>query len=271
MDRSNRLRARPVPHSIRRRQPGMMARIVAAIALAAAPAAAEPCFEADEPVEIAAIDGREALQLTDGRAVRLADIRIAESEKLAARARVVLEEAGPGTLLLRPVRGAPTDRYGRLQADIVVKDTGASLREQIVLNGLAFVDPTVISEGCLTSLFAAERAAETAGFGLWGRPESVLDAARADLTRYTGQYALVSGTVKSVGETKRTLYLNFGENFRTDFTAIIRRADASGWGSELAALAGESVRIRGVLEAWNGGLIRVEHPAQIERRDSSGL
>ena len=74
----------------------------------------------------------------------------------------------------------------------------------------------------------------------------------------------------NVGETKRTIYLNFGEDYRTDFTALIRRSDAAGWGDGLKDLAGVSVRIRGVMEAWNGGLIRIEHPGQIERLPPAG-
>ena len=80
---------------------------------------------------------------------------------------------------------------------------------------------------------------------------------------------LVEGTVLDVGQSRRTIFLNFGTDWRTDFTAMIVQATARTWTEAPAALAGERVRIRGVLEAWNGGLIKVEHPAQIERLDGS--
>lgn len=169
-----------------------------------------------------------------------------------------------GRVELRTAASEP-DRYGRIPGDVVFKDTGRSLRDRLVGAGLAFVDPTVMSEACLTALFQREREAERAGRGLWADRTIVQDAARPLAPAMVGRYVLVAGTVRSVGETKRTIYLNFGANYRTDFTVLVRRADSEGWSDRLMALEGKRVRVRGVLEAWNGGLIRVEHPAQIER------
>ncbi|MCF3933370.1 thermonuclease family protein [Acuticoccus sp. M5D2P5] len=256
---------------LRRARP-RLARIVATlVALLAANVANAACFGPEEPVEIAGIEGGSSLALTDGRTVRLADIRLDIAQIPTERAALLRARAEVEPVAFRPLEGGDRDRYGRHLGDIVFKDTAESLRERMVSDGLAFVDPTDMSEGCLTALFEAERGAENDGVGLWAQPEAVFDAAQPDLSRYAGQYALVDGVVKSVGETKRNLYLNFGENFRTDFTVIVRRQDAERWEGGFTARAGVGVRIRGVLEAWNGGLIRVEHPAQIEWRDSSGL
>ncbi|MBJ3777749.1 thermonuclease family protein [Acuticoccus mangrovi] len=197
--------------------------------------------------------------LDDGRAVRLADVRVVEG----AEPPVGLDGR---EALLRPL--PELDRYGRTVGDIVLKDTTASLSASLVARGLAFVDPVAMSEQCLSVLFAAERRAEAESRGLWAQAGTVVPAGTPNLVDQAGRYVIVDGTVESVGETKRTIYLNFGGDYRTDFTALVRRNDARGWGDGLTALKGARVRIRGVLEAWNGGLIRIEHPAQIERAEA---
>ncbi|MEO1102363.1 MAG: thermonuclease family protein, partial [Pseudomonadota bacterium] len=158
------------------------------------------------------------------------------------------------------------DRYGRLVGDLVRKDTGESVIDHLLAQGLALVDPAVMSSGCLDALFALERKAEADGRGLWGRAAPVRSASEADLVDAAGGYTLVEGVVKSIGETRGAIYLNFGETYRTDFTVLIRRRDGKDWVNDLLGLEGQKVRVRGVLEAWNGGLIRLEHPSQIERR-----
>lgn len=222
------------------------------VATTAGAVRAEPaCLTADGDGTLLAIDATLTARLDDGRTVRLADVTAAAP---------LPELSGP----VGVYRAVPeTDRYGRLVGDLVRKATGASVREELIASGLAFVDPTVMSEACLQALFAAERSAEAARRGVWaGNP--VIEADSPALDGAVGRMVIVAGTVKSIGETKQTIYLNFGDRFRTDFTVIVRKGDARGWGEAAKALRGRRVRVRGLLEAWNGGLIRVEHPAQID-------
>lgn len=232
-----------------------------AILVVCSPAAAQDqCLGAPEPIVMAGAAGPSSLALADGRTVRLADVTVDPAaamplERYFGRRASLREVLPPGT----------TDRHGRILGEIVMEDTGAGVRAELLEDGLALVEPAVMHVACLADLFAAERQAETAGRGLWARSKVVLSSRASDLTVHTGRTVLVSGTVESIGETKRTIYLNFGADWRTDFTVLIRRSDAKTWGHDLTLLKGERVRLRGVLEAWNGGLIQVEHPAQIER------
>jgi endonuclease YncB( thermonuclease family) len=236
--------------------------LIAQVAVAAA--VAEPaCLGPPEPVVVAGVAGPATLRLSDGRRVRLADLRIADTKAAARR----LQRLAVGSrAVLRPSAGPGRDRYGRVRGDVVLRATGHSLSETLVRAGLAFVDPTVMPRGCHGDLFSAEREAEAAGRGIWTRPAPILEAGNVPVDANLGRYVVVTGTVEDVGESRRTVFLNFGVDYRTDFTALVRKADAKGWEDELEALAGQRVRVRGVLEAWNGGLIRVEHPSQIERR-----
>ena len=230
------------------------------------------CFAPEEPVTIVSSTAPLTLDLADGRAVRLADLSAAAPEAADAVADWIGEP-----VLLRPLSPSGTigdlpdggrDRHGRILGDIVRKDTIEGLREQLLSRGLALVDPAVMSGECLETSFSAERRAERSAKGVWSRRGPVLTIAASSSLDRLGETVLVEGTVLDVGQSRRTIFLNFGTDWRTDFTAMIVQATARTWTEAPAALAGERVRIRGVLEAWNGGLIKVEHPAQIERLDA---
>jgi len=233
-----------------------------ALKLGLVPAAvAEDCLSSPEKVEVAGLAGPATVLLEDGRRVRLADIRTVDrgAEALAPRGSAELRRAGE----------LGEDRHGRIPGDVVLDATAESLSIALLRRGLAFVDPAGMQEGCHRALFAAEAAAEEAGAGVWARGGPILSADAADLEAHEGRYALVEGTVVSAEATRRTVYLNFGVDYRTDFTALARRRDVRRWEDRLLRLEGERVRVRGVLEAWHGGLIRIEHPAQVERLEAS--
>lgn len=244
---------------------------VVVLGVVVAPAESRACAMADMgEATIAAEDGFASLRLDDGREIRLADIVPATTATAAAAV------AESGAAMLAPFVGAAVtvsavddaaeggDRYGRILGDVALKATGEPLSRRLVAQGLALVDPAVMSEPCLDALFAAEREAEQSRRGVWADAGPVRSADDPGLAGEAGRYVLVGGVVSGIGETRRTLYLNFGADYRTDFTGLVRREDAKGWADTLKALEGRTVRIRGVLQSWNGGLIRVEHLRQIE-------
>ncbi|MEM8664318.1 MAG: thermonuclease family protein [Pseudomonadota bacterium] len=244
--------------------------IAAALAVAVTrSAAAADCFAPAEAGRVAGHDGFASLRLENGPEVRLADI-VPAFVGTAAPLRDGTIDAALGALIgeevtvRRSVNAPQSDRYGRVVGDLVRKDTAASVVHELLRQGLALVDPAVMSETCLDALFAQERQAERAGRGFW-QSGAVRDAGDPELADAAGSYTLVEGVVKSIGETRGAIYLNFGETYRTDFTAIVRRRDAKDWIGGLMGLKGRKVRLRGVLEAWNGALIRLEHPRQVER------
>ncbi len=62
-------------------------------------------------------------------------------------------------------------------------------------------------------------------------------------------------------------YLNFSADWRTDFTAVVG-ADARKLfeesGIDIISLSGRPVRVRGWVRSYNGPMISVTHPEQIE-------
>jgi hypothetical protein len=80
-------------------------------------------------------------------------------------------------------------------------------------------------------------------------------------------FQIVEGRVVSAAIIKGRAYLNFGPNWRTDFTFSIaprERRQFARSGIDLAALTGRRIRGRGWVTLRNGPMIELTHPAQLE-------
>ena len=87
------------------------------------------------------------------------------------------------------------------------------------------------------------------------------------LSQKLGTFQLIEGRVLDAAKVKGTVYLNFGADWRTDFTISIPREALKLFevdGVDPLSLIGESVRVRGWLIKRNGPMIRATHPEQIE-------
>jgi len=233
-----------------------------------------------ETATVAAIEDGETLTLTDGRKVRLFGVK-APSAPLGWKGEdpwpfVAEAEAG----LSRLVSGSAvelrfderrSDRHGHVLAQVTVarSETRTWVQEALVAKGLARVYPLAGASACVAELLGIEAEARAARRGLWRswayRIQDAQDVKR--LGRLTHTYQLVEGTVHAVGEGRKLIYVNFAEDWRSDFTITIVRKDLAAFeaaGLDLARLAGRKVRVRGWVEWWNGPMIAATHPAQIE-------
>ena len=80
-------------------------------------------------------------------------------------------------------------------------------------------------------------------------------------------FQIVEGRVLKVAITRRRTYLNFGRDWKRDFTIVVearfRRAFPER-GKRLKKLEGKRVRVRGWLRWRNGPMLTATHPEQIE-------
>ncbi len=125
------------------------------------------------------------------------------------------------------------------------------------------------NRACAAPLLALEAEARRARKGLWrSRAYRVLDAARPDdIAKRLQTFQIVEGRVAAVGRAQRWRFLNFGSDWKRDFTVAVAAADQAGFeeaGLDPAALRGARVRVRGWVERWNGPAIKLTHPDQIE-------
>ncbi|WP_439544508.1 thermonuclease family protein [Hyphomicrobium sp.] len=173
------------------------------------------------------------------------------------------------------------DRYGRVLAQLSVAqpasvtDTAREtwVQQQMIREGRAWAYALPGDATCLTALIQAEAEARLARRGLWSDDRfPVHDTADTKrLLRLTGRFAIVQGTVRTAARTKATTYINFGDNWRQDFTASLPTAVVDRAGAEaakrIAGLGGRKIRVRGWIERRNGPMILLSTVDEIEILD----
>jgi endonuclease YncB( thermonuclease family) len=224
------------------------------------------------------IDG-DTFALADGRLVRLLGIEApkpvlarpgADVGALAEASRAELERLAGGAEVELRLGAEPQDRYGRTMADVRLGD-GSSVPEALVAGGFARVRQPGGNSSCLGTLLLLEHEARRRKIGLWRSAEfGVIDADDPSLIERKGLYVLVEGRVVSVGRGNRLDFLNFGRNWRRDFTVMVEVPAAghmAGSGLPVESLSGRRVLVRGVIEESGGPAIRLSDPGEIEILD----
>ena len=203
------------------------------------------------------------IRLDDGHEIRLTGI---EAKGDAAKEKLQRLIAGKE---LKQDNGV-IDRYGRVAADIYAStDNGETvwLQGALLKDGFAFVYPPTGSEPRLADLLKAEHDARTAGIGIWGEAEYADKPADRPRAIPYGRFVFIAGKVVKAERVKNKFYLNFGDNWRSDFTATIAAHDLRLFtkaGIDPETYQGKTVRVRGWVKRDFGPMITVTHPAQIE-------
>ncbi len=252
------------------RSPGVL---VFGVALAACPLAlAADCPLAPTSTErVAAILSADSLVLESGLPVRLAAIA-APAAPFDAAAAAALGDLVAGRTVEVRLASPDRDRYGRAIAQIFVPGAPEIwLQAALIERGLLEVRTTPGDASCARALLALEAMARDAHVGIWADgSRAAFRSTDPTLTAHRGSYAVVEGRVVSTGSTERTLFLNFGYDWSTDFTVTMSAADASAFdfsGFGVEGLSGRVVRVRGWLEERDGPTIRIDHAEQIEILD----
>ncbi len=162
--------------------------------------------------------------------------------------------------------GARRDRHGRALAHLHRAD-GLWVQGEMIARGLARVYSFSDNRACVTELLRLEGEARAARRGLWA-----LDGYRifspSDAFQGVDGFQIVEGRVLDAQKIRAWIYLNFGADWRTDFTVSIAARDQDlfekeGW--DLLELPGKRIRVRGWMDTRNGPHIHTTHPEQIER------
>lgn len=203
------------------------------------------------------------------------EIRLAmlETPEAARTQEALITTLTEDTVMIAPVSDE-ADRYGRIIARAWLGTQAAdSLQAQLVSEGLARVLAYPDSlPGEIAHLLALEDEARLQGRGIWADPAyRVRDTDPDLLIQDVGRLQLVEGRVMDVAILRSgRAYLNFGSDWRTDFTIRIDEGDVASFertGIELPALEGQRVRVRGVIRSENGPMIRLTSPMRLEVLD----
>lgn len=244
--------------------------VLLAFGLAAAKAPEKPTYIAINQV----IDGDTAV-LADGRTVRFLDINTPElakdplpAEPLAEDARTFTHKLLKGKNVRLEMGRKKTDRYGRTLAHLYLPD-GTWVNGEIIKNGFGHIYTFSDNTQKFSELAPLEEHARKTQKGLWALPQFQVFAAAdiSSLEPFIGRFTLTQGVVRHAVRVKDRIYLNFGDNWRTDFSVEIRerdwkffkRADVD----PLTFYMGKKVIVRGVLKPVNGILVTATHPEEI--------
>lgn len=187
---------------------------------------------------------------------------------LAEESKTVLEELTQGKTLTLAFGGQPMDRHGRLLAQLYDSE-GTWIQGALLERGLARVYTFPDNRKLAAEMLALESRARAAKAGIWGDPFYAVrtpEEAAAEI----GTFQLVEGTVKDAATVRARSYLNFGDDWKTDFTIVVGtsvRKMLAKSGIDIISLKGRRVRVRGWLDSYNGPMIELTHPEQIEVLD----
>jgi micrococcal nuclease len=242
---------------------------LAAIAFCAVlgPAAAQQSVAQSEIAAAGlALASPDILVLPNGEELTLAGIALPPGGRARVDLAAVLAEGLPESASLT-LRRIGEDRHGRSLA-IVVLSPGETLQDRLVGQGLAWAAPQELPAGLELGaiLLSRENDAREAGLGLWATSRRGIQDA-AGVRGGAGEFVIVEGQVRAVAERDRYVYVNFDEDWRIDFTARVLRRNARGFidaGLPLRDLAGERVRVRGVLAWQDGPMIEIVDARQVE-------
>ena len=102
---------------------------------------------------------------------------------------------------------------------------------------------------------------------MWADPAYAFRAPEAVAATDVGTFQIVVGKVLNTAANNGTIYLNFGQDWRRDFTVTISQDDAKTFrrmGVDPLNYEGKLIRVRGIVQLMNGPEIVVGNPKQIE-------
>jgi len=229
------------------------------------------------------LDG-ETFVLADHRQVRLINAGLVKmslvpnqnnDRVLADAAKAALTKLVIGKTVVLHYGGRTKDRYGRILAQVYLAD-GQWVQGAMVSQGLARAYSFSDNQACIENLLTLEKQARQVPIGLWGVGAYHIKSAQKvkQLNGVPNSFQLVEGRVRKVAKVAKRIFLNFGEDWKRDFTIAIPPVAVRLFTKakiDLSALEGQKIRVRGWIELRNGPLIEVTHPGQIEMLNGGTL
>lgn len=239
----------------------------------AAPVLPAGLAEGGSAVVAEVMDG-DTLVLEDGREVRLVGIQAPklplgragfETWPMAEAARAALAQLALGRPVTLGYGGRRIDRHGRALAHLY-RDDGLWLQGALVARGLARVYSFADNRALVAEMLVLEAAARDGRQGIWGDPWYRIRGADG-LAGARDSFQIVEGLVLDAAVVRERGYLNFGRDWKSDFTVSIdpaarRLFEAAGLAVE--SFEGLRIRVRGWVKSFNGPMIEATHPEQIE-------
>jgi len=215
-------------------------------------------------------DGRElSVRLSAVQAPRMR-LRTEKAWPYASESKAALSALIQGRSVQLSYGKERRDRYGRAIAQVHTLDGAGQadlwVQAEMIRLGLARVYSWKGEQADLTALYALEGPARDRGRGIWGHEFYAVRKPDPDpLAQFVDTLQIVEGIVISTADVRGRIYLNFGSDYKTDFTVAIAKTHAKDFAQvNPVALTGARVRVRGWVEMINGPMIWLDHPGRLE-------
>ncbi len=214
---------------------------------------------------------------TDNKKVRLLNINTSEtakrnkpSEPYAVEAKNFLQNLVINKEVILVFDKEKKDKYKRYLAYVYLKD-GTFVNSKMLSEGLAHLYTFPKNVEKFEELHLAETLARKEKKGIWSHKRWKMQDANSNkpVEKFRfGKYQTFKGTVKDVAAVGNKIFLNFGTNWRTDFSVEINKKNLKYFKQEginpATYYKNKKLIIRGILVPVNGALIKATHPQQLE-------
>ncbi len=215
------------------------------------------------------------IQLADGRLARLAGLDIPDYKPhdpgdIAITSMDILRDMleGKDVNIYQTKKKAKgrINRMGHHIAHLERKEDNAWVQGSLIALGLARVRSTKRNPEMATQMYLLEKNAREEKLGLWAIAEHGI-LAPENTEDKEGSFQIVEGRVESAAIRKNRIYLNFGKDWRNDFTVSIApmgRRTFTKAGLDPLQWNNQTLRVRGWVESYNGPYIEIDHPESVE-------
>nr|CRH07937.1 Putative staphylococcal nuclease (SNase-like) [Candidatus Magnetococcus massalia] len=199
--------------------------------------------------------------------------KLKAAEPFADTARDATEKllmgGGKSIFLIKEKGGQDRDVFKRPLRYIELQD-GRDVGEELLKQGLALV---YVGKGFSRSAryFKAEMRARSDKLGVWSEKNPHWLVKQKAAIHHVGDFRIVQGRVKAAAKVGSWIYLNYGKDYKKDFTVSIKIRD---WKKHFRKvykdpqqLVGQRIEVRGRIGLRNGAMIRARHPDQIQKME----
>lgn len=220
------------------------------------------------------------LRLKDGRIISLAGIDIPDNDMtkpgiFAITAMQILDDALTGQdIILFQTKDKTRGRINRMQHHVVHiarKSDNLWAQGLLIKLGLARVMTSPSNSEMASAMLGLEQQSRAQKSGFWENDLYTIKTPET-ISAHPGRLEIAQGQIKSAAMKKNRIYLNFGNDWRNDFTVSIApeyRREFIKAGIDPLSLNGKEIRVRGWVQDYNGPLIEITHPAALEILDQA--
>jgi len=210
-------------------------------------------------------------RLKDLDSPALSDPNVSEDLVKLSKTTLAAIIAGKDLILLSPQRQKdfPVNRMGHTLIHAVTNDD-VWIEGTMLANGIARLKGDTETIPDFRLMLGQEKNAQNQKKGLWAYPRyQVINA--NNFEDISEGYHIAEGKIESVSLVKNNIYLNFGKNWKTDFSAGLPsslRKDFAKKGLNPMNWAHKIVRLRGYVRDYNGPFVDIDSTYQIEILDN---